>query len=148
MSSYAKPEDLDTYGIAAVSGFGSVDRQAALDAASTLADSYLANRVTTPIATPSADLVQAVCAIASWRLLCRRGFNPEDPGGAAVRLQYEDAIHWLERVSKGSATPACVRAQAGSSGLGGPVVVQPSVSGTDSSGAPVVITGAPSARGW
>lgn len=148
MPSYATTTDLDTHGIAALSNIGAVEQQAALDAASALADSYLTDRITTPITTPSQDLILAVCSVATWNLLCRRGFNPESSADSAVRMRYEDAVRWLEKVAGGSVTPQCVKTQAGAAGLGGPVVVQPAVTGTDADGIPIVTPGSPSSRGW
>jgi phage gp36-like protein len=155
VSSYATPADLYAYG-APESAFGDVDPtavQAALDAASTQADGYLANRFTLPVVTPSQDLKAAVCQIAAWNLLRRRGFNPEDLGAQAIRTGYEDAERWLRGVSKGEITPQLTDSSAGvappgGSG-GGAFVVQPQATGqTDSAGYPVYTAGVPRHRGW
>lgn len=146
MSSYATLTDLDKHGIAALGSVDTTTQQAALDAASALADSYLNDRVDTPITSPSLDLVMAVVNVASWNLLCRRGFNPESVADSAVRMRYEDAIRWFEKVAAGSVTPACVKAQADSPGIGGPMVLQPTV--TSTANGPQVVASAPSARGW
>jgi phage gp36-like protein len=154
VSSYATLADLNAYGLPA-SALGDVtllDQQAQLDAASTLADGFLRNRFTLPIVAPfSADLVMAVAQIAAWNLLRRRGFNPEDPGGEAVRLGYTDAMAWLKRVADGTTTPMLTDSSGQPAGgsTGGPFVVQPQSTGTtDAAGYPGLTTGTPRSRGW
>jgi phage gp36-like protein len=60
---------------------------------------------TVPLASWGDDLRRCVVHIASWDLMCRRGFDPENPADQAVRLRYMDAIKWLERVAAGTVTP-------------------------------------------
>lgn len=69
--------------------------EAALSAASSLADSYLA--ATLPIAAPyPTALVEAVMAIATYRLAGNAATDTE-------RVQYEDAIGWLRDAARGRA---------------------------------------------
>ena len=77
----------------------------ALATASARAASYLGQRFLLPLVAWGADLVDAVCALAAWRILCRRGFNPEGHGDSAIRMSYDDAITWLRAVAEGSAQP-------------------------------------------
>lgn len=151
MSSYATAADLNIHG-APASAFGdatAADIQGALDAASTLADGYLRNKFTLPIVTPSVDLKMAVCQIAAWNLVRRRGFSPDDPTAEALRLGHQDAMRWLERVAAGTTTPALVDSSVAPGGAGGPFVLQPRPSGsTDADGFPVLTAGAPRSRGW
>lgn len=111
MSSYATITDLTTYGLpaAALAGIYQDQVQDALDAASTTADSYLALRFTVPYANPGADLKDAVSRIAAFNLMATRGYNPDGDAGQ-LRLRYEDAIRWLEKVSAGKVQPAGVPA--------------------------------------
>lgn len=148
MSSYATPVDLSRHGLspAALGDVSLWDQQAALDAASSLADGYLAATFTLPIVTPSIDLVIAVCQIAAWNLLRRRGFNPEAGSDAAIRQGYDDSIRWLERVAKGDVVPTLTDSTpGGASAVGGAFVVQPQQS--SGPGGPLVI-GTPMPRGW
>lgn len=110
MSSYATPEDLETFGlpVGALSG-SPVDLQRALDAASSFADSYIGNKYTLPLKPfpgppPFYDpaLVACVCQIAAWNLMVRRGLNP-DGTPEILRTGFQDARDWLVRVSKGQA---------------------------------------------
>lgn len=153
MSSYATLQDLYVHGLpgAALSGMLESEQQAALDAASTLADGYLRNKFTLPVITPSLDLVMAVCQIAAWNLLRRRGFNPEGAIDATVRQGYEDAVSWLKRVSDGTTTPMLTDSSGAPAGkaVGGAFAVQPQPTGQlDSGGFPLISTGAPRQRGW
>lgn len=143
MSRYADTEDFDRYGLpegALAGDFHSDDVQAALDAASDIADSYLRGRFVLPITTHGGDLADAVCRIAAFNILSRRGYNPE--GNAdQVRLRYEDAIEWLKGVSTGRITPALTDSSSSTSGggKGGPFVVAPryDANGSFDAGPPV-----------
>jgi phage gp36-like protein len=147
VSSYATLTDLTTLGVpaGAISSISSGDQQKALDAASTLADGYLRGKFTLPIATPSVDLVEAVCKVAAYSLLSVRGYNPETGSDPNLRDRYKDAIAWFQGVAAGRITPALTDASVGS--VGGPFVVQPTMAeGLD--GSSRLVSGAPRARGW
>ena len=73
--------------------------------ASDLADGYLARQLTLPLSEWGDDLRRHVCAIAAYDLMTQRGYNPEG-GDSNLRLRYEDAVRWLERVASGTVRPA------------------------------------------
>lgn len=104
--SYATLDDLAEAGCPPAA-FGSVaftTQQRALQRASRFADSYLRDRYNLPLECPyDQGLVDAVVQIATWRLMQRRGFNPNDPGDASLRVGFEDAVKWLERIANGQA---------------------------------------------
>jgi hypothetical protein len=52
----------------------------------------------------------AVAAVASWTVLSVRGFNPDAPGDVVLRQRYDDAVRWLEKVSRGDIVPTIVDA--------------------------------------
>lgn len=106
MPAYATPADLYSLGLPqrALSGVSVPDQEAALESASRLADSYLSARYTLPLTAWGSDLRRAVAVIAAYDLLAVRGFAPEG-ADEHVRLRYEDAIRWLENVSKGLVNP-------------------------------------------
>lgn len=106
---YATRDDLARLGLpqAVISAIPLTDQDAALEAASDLADSYLRARYTLPLLSWQDDLRRAVCHIAAYDLLVRRGFNPTG-ADEQVRLRYEDAIRWLERVAQGLLSPDIV----------------------------------------
>lgn len=110
---YATRDDLARLGLppAVLSAIPVADQDAALEAASDLADSYLRVRYTLPLLSWQDDLRRAVCHIAAYDLLVRRGFNPTG-ADEQVRLRYEDAIRWLERVAQGLLSPAIVDSSA------------------------------------
>jgi phage gp36-like protein len=106
---YATRTDLVNLGIAAqaLEGVATGSQDAALLAASELADSYLGSRFTLPLTAWGSDLKRHVCSIAAWDLLGgTRGFNPEAGTNEVVRTRYEDAIRWLEQVAANKVTPA------------------------------------------
>lgn len=101
---YATRADLTRLGIraGALSGVSSDDQDAALEAASDLADSYLRSRYVLPLTGYGDDLKRAVCAIAAWDLLSTRGYNPQG-SDEAIQTRQEQAIAWLKDVSAGRA---------------------------------------------
>ncbi len=104
---YATRTKLTQLGLptAALADVSTTDQDAALDGASGIADGYLRKRYSLPLATYGDDLTTHVCSIAAWLILKTRGFNPEDPADAAIRMGYEDAIEWLESVAAGDIDP-------------------------------------------
>src|SRR6478736_8623911 len=119
-TSYAAIEDLQSAGLppaALGGGVAFTDQQAALVRASRLADTFLRDRYTLPLACPyDPALVDAVVQIASYRLMVRRGLNPNGGLDVAVRQGYDDAIAFLTRIANGQnqlcvvqATPASVQ---------------------------------------
>lgn len=99
---YASLADLYKYGIplAALNGITTEEQEAALDAASAMADDYLADVVDLPLEPDSwsFSLRRYVAVIAAYDLLRVRGFNPEGSDVLIVR-EYERAMKWLENVS-------------------------------------------------
>ena len=122
---YATPDDLTRLGVAAaaLSDVPVPDQEAALDAASRLADSYLARRYRLPLVSWGDDLKRAVALIAAYDLIAVRGFAPEG-ADEHLRLRYEDAIRWLEQVAKGEAE-AQVEEAAGDGDPGAPAIAGP-----------------------
>lgn len=106
-SRYATPADLDAMSIPseALSGISDEKQQAALDARSAFADGYLGTRYTLPLIEWDQSITRAVCDMAAWDLLKRRGFNPENPAEAAVRMGFDDAVSWLQQVANQEAHP-------------------------------------------
>ena len=108
MTRYASTTDLGRLGVAtqALSGLDAATREDALDACSSLADGYLSGRYTLPLSAWADDLRLHVAGMAAFRLLAARGYDPNRGADAAIRMLWDDAIRWLERVSSGSVTPA------------------------------------------
>jgi phage gp36-like protein len=61
-----------------------------------------------PLVSWSPDLTRAVCNIAAYDLMVRRGYNPEAGPDANIRDRYNDAIKWLTQVAQGAVTPVLV----------------------------------------
>lgn len=110
MSRYAERTHLTQFSLpaAALGGISTTDQDATLDAASDVADSYLGVIFKLPLLTWGDDLRRAVCDLASWMLIKRRGFSPQNADGGMIREAYDDAISWLERVAAGKAKPSGV----------------------------------------
>jgi len=125
MSSYASPTDLTSFGIsaAALAGISGTVQQAALDAASGVADGYLRARYTLPIVTPDTGLKRAVCGIAAYDLLKARGFNPENGADQIIVKGYDDAMRWLRDVSNGVVAPALVDSTPDGTSPAAPLVI-------------------------
>jgi phage gp36-like protein len=107
VAAYATISDLENAGLppGAISGLDYVVINSALERASRIADTYLRDRYTLPLVAPfDPALVDAVVQIASWRLMCRRGFDPNTAGDAVLRMGYEDAIAMLKRIANDQAT--------------------------------------------
>lgn len=84
----------------------SVDKQdAALEAASRIADGYLNVRYQLPLASYGSDLRKAVCDIAALMLMKGRGFNPELADADVLISGQKDAIKWLEGIAAGKISP-------------------------------------------
>ena len=99
---YATQENLVTYGLpdGTLEGIDGPTIDAALAAASNVADGSLsAAGYRTPLATWSTDLTQAVCAVTSWDLMCRRGFSPDAGADAVIRARFEDAQAFFKDVA-------------------------------------------------
>ena len=119
---YATLDDLDECGLpaGALSAIQPTVRQKALDKASAYADGFLRDQATLPLTAPyDPSLVDAVCQIAAWRLLCLRGFNPDNPGDQVIRQGWSDAVAWLTRVANQQVKLKLNQAQ--------PIVPQPDV---------------------
>lgn len=109
MASYATPSDLAQYAVnpAAFASVSAANQQAQLDAASTVAEGYLADQYHLPIVAPfPVDLKIAVCSIAAFYLMSFRGFRPDSGNDIVIRQRYDDAISWLKSVAAGTITPA------------------------------------------
>lgn len=76
--------------------------------ASEFVDGYLRQQFKLPLSTWGSDLVQAVCQVAAYRVVCLRGFNPEVDGH--YKDSFDSAQRWLERVAQGLISPDVVDA--------------------------------------
>ncbi len=83
--------------------FGDTAITAQLQAASSIADTYLASQFTLPlIVSPQGwdmSLTKAVADIAAYFLYCQYGFNPANsPADQLIQIKYENAIKWLSQI--------------------------------------------------
>lgn len=145
MSSYATTTDLYNLALPAAAlptYIGSVMQQSMLDTCSDIVDSYIGARFRLPLTTPTASVKYAVCALAAYKLLLIRGYNPEVGKDEAIKSAHDEQIKWLEGVADGSINPPSLDSSPGGV-IGGPFTAQVTV---DDSGA--VSVAAPTLRGW
>lgn len=125
--SYANLGDLSRLGIAAEawSGLSDETKEAALSAASSLADGYLRASYTLPLSEWADDLRRAVVSIATYDLASHQGYDPERVGNVTLRERYDDAIRWLERVASGQLSPAGIVDATPEANDSGPMIYTP-----------------------
>lgn len=104
---YASQTDLAQLGLApgALQNVTGTVQDAALLAASALADSYLESRYKLPLTSWGKDLSRIVCFIAAYDILTSRGYSPQSPDDH-IRQRYIDALAWLQEVSRGTQSPS------------------------------------------
>lgn len=126
MSRYVLTSEIATYGgnTDAIASISDPDQQAALDAASDTADSYMRGRYRLPLVSfDDAALKRAVVSIAFYDMLSTRGFNPQTGADSNIAMRNMDAIAWLVRVQKQEAHPNVVPAADQSPGYDAPRVL-------------------------
>ena len=104
--SYATPDDLFALGLPepATEELTTEDVQAQLDADAGIMDVYLASQYTLPLVAPYPDaLIRINVCLATYHILCRRGFNPEGPD-AMYQENFTMCMDMLEKVSDGRLT--------------------------------------------
>lgn len=115
---YATRTNLENLALAARALEDSTDAEitAALSAASSEADSYLASRYPSlPLLTWPEVLTLHVSGLAAWHLMKGKGFSPEAGTKDPIRQAYEDALAWLKGVASGLVTPPGVSTGSSSS---------------------------------
>lgn len=92
----------------AYTGLTNTQINAALLAASQVADSYLRKRYALPLVEWGDDLRLAVAQLASMQIMTTRGFRPGAGSEDVVVDMKNDAREWLRLVSKGEVEIDCV----------------------------------------
>lgn len=120
---YATTDDLARVGLtaAAMARFTAPTPLEALEGASDLADSYLAQQYALPLKAWGDDLRRAVLSIAVYDLMSAQGMTPH-ARDENYRLRYLDAIKWLEGVGQGTTVPVGVVDSTTDSSEGGAAV--------------------------
>lgn len=103
-STYATATEIQANSItpAVAQRFGLTAIESAINAASSIADSYIVAQFTLPLKTSpqgwDASLTLAVCNIATYLLFCQFGFNPNAAADKFIEDRYNRAISWLEQI--------------------------------------------------
>jgi phage gp36-like protein len=142
-SQYADESQLISLSItqAAATRFGNTAVTAALQAASSIADSYINSVFVLPLQTSpqgwDMSLTLAVCNIAAYLLYNQVGFNPNAPQDQLIVKRYNDALTWLQAISDEKQTPNWIDSSGASpqSQAAGPFVVSDPPVGFTSRGA-------------
>lgn len=140
---YAVIADLTLYGTpaSAIAGLSTEQKQAAIDNASTIVDSYLRGRYQLPLVSWGIEITEATIKIAAYNLLNIRGYNPAAGADVNIRQRYDDAISWLNKVQRQASHPDVKDSSVGIGQYSSPVVNSVSAISTFSN-----ITG--KNRGW
>lgn len=115
-SQYGQISDLEALSITSADGsrFGNTAMNASLQAASSIADSYLSSQFTLPLKTSpqgwDMGLTLHVCNIAAYLLFNQFGFSPVSPGDDLIVKRYNDALDWLKQVRDGTVFPSYIDA--------------------------------------
>ena len=107
MTRYASTTDLTRHGLpsGALTGVPTATQEAALDANSALADTYLAQRFTLPLSAWGAAIARAVATMTAYDLMTTRGYKPDAGADEILRLRYEDTMRWWRDVAASRVTP-------------------------------------------
>lgn len=103
-SQYATSAQLSSLALtpAAAQRFGATAIEAQLQAASSIADSYIASQFTLPLVTEPVgwdmSLTMAVCNIAAYLLYVQYGFNPAARADKFIQDRYQATVVWLEQI--------------------------------------------------
>jgi phage gp36-like protein len=103
-SQYGQPSDLTSLAITAAAGqrFGNTAMNAALQAASSIIDTYLPSQFTLPLqVSPQGwdmGLTMHACWIAAYLLYNNFGYAPMAPGDEMVAKRYESSLEWLAQI--------------------------------------------------
>lgn len=150
MAAYATAQDFSQLGLPAkaLAGVSAGDVDAMLESASRVVDSYIGSRYTLPLVTYDKSVTIAVCKIAAYELLSRRGFAAGAADAEQVEKRYQQALTWCRDVARGLALPAPPTTTDATkppvNPNAAPYVQQRSVDATTGD----VTIGTPSTRGW
>lgn len=153
-SQYATEEQLISLSItqAAAARFGSTAMTAALQAASSIADSYINSVFVLPlVVSPQGwdmSLTLAVSNVAAYLLYNQFGFNPAAPADRLIVDRYQAAMTWFQAISDEKVTPNWTDSSGATpqSQAAGPFVISDSPVGFTSRG--VTNSDTDSTNGW
>ena len=123
MSKYANIGDLTSFGLpgAALTDIPVYDLELALEAASADIDSYLNSQYELPVSNWGHDITRACSILASYDIMCVRGFNPAGDD-ANIEKRADDVRKWLTLISQGRVSPLGLVDSSQTSKVGGPMV--------------------------
>lgn len=109
MASPLTQADLEAYSKAvSVLDVSNDELAAALESAWEEAEGYLRTAeysLPLPEESITTTLRRKACALAEWDLFCRAGFDPTSSTNELLRVRYEDAVKWWQKVASGDIEP-------------------------------------------
>ena len=105
MTSPISAKDVKKWGIAAAAfdGIDARELQDDCDAAWDEVEGYLraAGNIALPLPPEKIPLTlkKKACIVMSWDMMCVRGFDPTSSTDATIRVRYEDALAYLDKVA-------------------------------------------------
>jgi phage gp36-like protein len=106
-SQYATTAQLTALSLTPQAGqrYGDAAMNAALQAASSRADTYLASQFTLPLTSWDMQLTRVVCDMAAYDLARQYGLNPSAPDFKAIESLSAGSMGWLQQVRTQEITP-------------------------------------------
>lgn len=124
----------------------------ALQAASSLLDSYLAGQFILPLQTNpqgwDMSLTLACCNVAAKLQYNQFGYNPGAPVDELIERRYDDAIKWAEQVRDKKIQPQFVDSSGTTGDAGGDFITSDAPVGFTGRGAPTSILPVPPVDPW
>jgi len=105
---YATPADVKNLSLPpeALAGFTDVQIDEACQKESGFADGYLGTQFKLPLSAWGDDLRANTADRAGYRLMRRRGFNPNDDSDQILVKTFDDSVSWLKGVAGGTIHPS------------------------------------------
>lgn len=106
-SQYATTAQLASLSLTAQAAarYGNASMNAALQAASSRADTYLTSQFTLPLTSWDMQLTRVVCDMAAFDLARQYGLNPAAPDFKAIQSLFDGSLAWLQQVRTQELTP-------------------------------------------
>jgi phage gp36-like protein len=104
---YCDPVDFTRYGLpdGALEGVEESTKADCCFASTDEADGYIGGAYCLPLAAWDEALRLHCSKIAVWRLMTRRGFDPEQGPDKIIKVDFDNAIAWLKRLQDGKLKP-------------------------------------------
>lgn len=122
---------------------------AALQAASSLLDNYLAGQFTLPLASYDMSLTMRTCVVAAKLLYDQFGYNPNAPVDQLIQRRFDETIAWAESIRDKKVQPQWTDSSGTSpADSAGPFVISDAPVGFTGRGSPTAVLPSPPFDPW